>query len=68
MIGGAGARGARGARGCEAADYLCEASACKGQELGGGGGKAPPVLDLQGLKTICISVFHGHPSYVERSK
>ena len=32
MIGGAGAKG------CEAADYLCEASACEGQELGGGGG------------------------------
>ena len=23
-----------GVRGCEAADYLCEASVCEGQELG----------------------------------
>ena len=28
--------GGAGAKGCEAADYLCEASACEGQELGGG--------------------------------
>ena len=33
MIGGAGVRG------CEAADYLRETSACKGQKLGGA--KAP---------------------------
>ena len=30
--------GGAGARGCEAGDYPCEASACEGQELGGGGG------------------------------
>ena len=28
--------GGAGMRGCEAANYSCEASACKGQELGGG--------------------------------
>ena len=33
-----GMGGGAGMRGCEAADYSCEASACKGQELGGGGG------------------------------
>ena len=27
--------GEAGMRGCEVADYLCEASACEGQKLGG---------------------------------
>ena len=32
--GGGGGGGGAGVRGCKAANYLCKASACEGQELG----------------------------------
>ena len=38
-LGGGGA----GVRGCEAADYLCEVSACEGEKLGV---PYPPALDV----------------------
>ena len=37
-----GGGGGAGARGCKADDYLCEASACEGQELGGLSPPTPP--------------------------
>ena len=51
-----------GVRGCKAADYLCEAYACEGQELGrgGGGGKAPfPVSPPLLMPQYCLKVANG---------
>ena len=61
MIGGAGVRG------CEAADYLCKASTCKGQELEEGA-KAPlapsptPLLPpLSSIKvTVPMNIINSH--------
>ena len=48
MIGGAGTRG------CKAADYLCKASVCKGQNWGGGGLK-PPVKPPLYVEVVNLS-------------
>ena len=49
-------RGA-GVRACEAADYPCEASACKGSKLGGGGGGESPPSPSWFRRPCCSSSY-----------